>query len=110
MLMTPAPVGLLIVVVELGKDDTFAMAFLYPHAIRLIFMIIPLMIVIVSFVVVDDLMILGAQRCGDHCDWGYQNGAQQDGIQETGHDYSPNPEIRQLPCQAFGDGCGERND
>jgi hypothetical protein len=52
------------------------MAFLYPHVVRLIFVIVPLMIVIVEFVVVDDLVILGAQRCRRDCDWGYKRGTQ----------------------------------
>ena len=52
MFVTPAPVCLLIVVFELGKVSILAMVLFGIHAIRLIFMTIPLMIVIVLFVVV----------------------------------------------------------
>ena len=51
MFVAPAPVRLLIVVVELGKIAIFAMVLFCVHTVRLIFMSIPLMIVIVFFVV-----------------------------------------------------------
>ena len=52
MLMTPAPVCLLIVGSELGKLDRFAMVLGVVRSIRLIFPTIPFMIVIVFCVVV----------------------------------------------------------
>ena len=75
MIVTPAPVSLLIVVFELGKIAIFAMVLFCIHTIRLIFMTIPFMIVIVLFVVISDrlvilviLVVLGAQRHGGHCE------------------------------------------
>jgi hypothetical protein len=64
MLVTPTPVSLLIVVVELGKRTVFAMIFFRVDTIRLIFMTVPFMIVIVLFVVVglSRLVILGSQH------------------------------------------------
>ena len=63
MFVTPAPVGLLIVVVELDKRRIFAVVVFYVHLIRLIFITVPLMIVIVLFVMVGDtyLRIRGSQ-------------------------------------------------
>ncbi len=62
--MTPAPVRLLVIVIELGKIAILAMVLFCIHTIRLIFMSIPLMIVIVFFVVVgaSGVVIFGSQR------------------------------------------------
>src|ERR1022692_1355688 len=66
MFMAPAPVRLLIVVFESGKIAIFAMVLFCIHAVRLIFMSIPFMIVIVFFVVVtaSGFVIFGSQ-----CHW-----------------------------------------
>jgi hypothetical protein len=84
---------LLILIFELGKIAIFAMVLFQVRTIRLIFMIIPLMIVIVTFVVVlasvplIGLLIVGSQRRWSHRDWDCKGGAQQGRIPETGHDY-----------------------
>src|ERR1700690_1862729 len=87
MIVTPAPVGLLIVVFELGKVVILAMVLFCPHTIRLIFMIIPFMIVIVLFVVVGSsgLVFLGSQRCWRDCYRDHKGSTQQGRIPETGH-------------------------
>lgn len=85
--MTPAPVGLLIVVGDSGKFPIFAMVFFCPHTIRAIFMAIPVMIVVVLFVMVS--AIVGKQRCWRYRDRGHQGGSEQGRIQKSGHAYSP---------------------
>ena len=52
MVVTPSPIGLLIVVVQRGEGVILAMILFRIHAIRLILMIVPLMIVVVLFVMV----------------------------------------------------------
>jgi hypothetical protein len=86
----------------------FAMVLLGPPAIRLIFMAVPFMIVVVLFVVIgaSGPLILGSQRCGRDCYWDHKGGAEQDCIQETGHNLFSYPVIEQVSCQAFAD---ERN-
>src|SRR5579872_3340194 len=84
MLVTPTPVCLLIVVVELGKDYIFAMALFSPRTIRLVFMAAPLMIVVVLFVVVG-LVIFGSQRGWRYRHRRYKCGAQHGRVQEMGH-------------------------
>ncbi len=75
MLVTPAPVCLLIGGSEPGKLDGFAMVLCVVRTIRLIFTTVPFMIVVVFCVVVGAnsrcrrLAILGSQRCGRHCQW-----------------------------------------
>src|ERR1700689_5179861 len=91
MLVTPAPVGLLIADSESGEIRIFTVALLHPHTVRLIFVTIPLMIVVVSFVVVNDLVFLGSQRGWLDCDGDEKSGGQQGRVQETGHDFSPIP-------------------
>ena len=78
MIVTPAPVGLLIVVFKLGESAIFAMVLFCIHTIRLIFMAIPLMIVIVLRVVIGAsvLLILGSQRGWHYCYWDYKSGTQ----------------------------------
>jgi len=51
MLVTPAPIGLLIVLPEPGKRLVFTVVFFRPHAIGAIFTAIPLMVVIMLRVV-----------------------------------------------------------
>lgn len=79
MIVTPAPVCLLIFLFELGEIFIFVMILFCPHTIRPILMTIPLMIVIVLFVVIGarGVVILGSQRCWRH-HWSYKGGAQQD--------------------------------
>ena len=93
MLVAPAPVCLLIVFVEPGKCFVFAMVLFSIHAIRLIFLSIPLMIVVVLFVVVgaSGFLILGSQRCGRNSYGNYKGGAQQGCFPETWHGYFHNP-------------------
>jgi hypothetical protein len=91
MLVTPAPVSLLIVVIELRKIAIFAMVLFGVRTIRLIFILVPFVIVIFVLVVIDDLgfLIRGPKRCRYECYWGHQGGAQYGFIPETGHVYSP---------------------
>jgi membrane protein implicated in regulation of membrane protease activity len=88
MIVAPLPVGLLVVVMELGELDVFAMVLGSIHPIRLILMIIPFMIVIVLFVVVLAIcfVIIGEQRYRRNRYRDYKGGAQQGRIPETGHD------------------------
>ena len=84
MLVTPTPVCLLIVVVELGKGYMFAMVLFSPRPIRLIFMVAPLMIVVVLSVVVGPV-IFGSQRGWRYCHRRYKGGTQHGRVQEMGH-------------------------
>src|SRR5579863_12408 len=52
MLVTPSPIGLLVVLFQLGEIAVFAMILFGVHAVCLIFMSVPLMIVVVIFVMV----------------------------------------------------------
>src|ERR1017187_8232808 len=90
MVVAPVPVILLIVLFELRKIAVFAMVLFCIDTIRLIFLAVPCMVVIVLFVVIgaSGLLILGAQSCRGHCNWGHQGGTQQSHIPETRHDYS----------------------
>ncbi len=74
MLMTPAPVCFAIIVIEAGKTAVPTMIFSCPDAVGAIFVIIPLVIVVVSFVVVHSLVILGLQCCRS-----YDEGRSQQG-------------------------------
>src|SRR6476646_2597084 len=67
-------VCLLIVVLELHETGGFAVVLFCVHFIRLIFMVIPLMIVVVLFIVVGAraLLIFSSQRDRRHCQRGYQ--------------------------------------
>ena len=82
MLVTPAPVCLLIRGSEPGKLDSLAMALCVVRTIRPIFTTIPFMIVIVFCVVVRAnsrcrrLVILRWQQGGHHCQWDYKGGSQ----------------------------------
>ncbi len=70
MLVTPAPVCLLILVFEFIEIAVFTMVLFGVHTIRLIFVAVPLMIVIVLFVVVCASVIsLGSQRKWCYCKW-----------------------------------------
>jgi hypothetical protein len=64
MLVTPAPISLLIVVIELRKIAIFAMVLFGVRAIRLIFILVPFVIVIFVLVVIDDFgfLIRGPKR------------------------------------------------
>ena len=64
MFVTPAPVCLLIVLVQRGKSSVFVMVLFCVHAIGAIFMSIPFMIVVVLFVVVGygGLVVLCSQH------------------------------------------------
>ena len=65
MFVAPAPVSLLIVVGELGKRDALAMILFYIHAIRLVFVGVPMMLVIVLSVVEGYLdLFIGGERHG----------------------------------------------
>ena len=84
MLMTPAPIGLSIVLVEPGKLAIFAVVLLGIHTIRPIFVTIPFVIVIVLFIMVNArLLLLGLQRGWRYCHGGQTSGAQQGRSQET---------------------------
>jgi membrane protein implicated in regulation of membrane protease activity len=90
MVVTPAPIGLLIVVLELVELAVFVMGLFAPSTVSLILMIVPLMIVIVLFVVVaGTLVFVGEQRNWRYRDRDQKGGAKQSRIQKTGHDVSP---------------------
>lgn len=84
MIVAPVPIGVPIPVFELRKIVVFATTFLDPHAIRLILMLIPFMIVIMFGVVVTPLFasfvipafVLGTERCRRKCNGNHQGGAQ----------------------------------
>ena len=59
--MTPGPVRLLIFFLQLGEIVIFTVILFHPNTIRLIFVIVPHVIVIVFFVVIS--LILGTQHC-----------------------------------------------
>jgi hypothetical protein len=82
MLVTPAPVGLLIGFGKPGKFSVFAMVLFYPHTIGAIFMAIPVMFVVVCFVMVN--AIVSQQRYWRYRDRGHQGGSEQSRIQKTG--------------------------
>ena len=52
MFVAPAPIGLLIVLMEFGKIAILAMVLLGIHTVGLVFMFVPFMIVIVLFVMI----------------------------------------------------------
>lgn len=77
MLVTPSPIGLLVVFFELGKITIFAMVFFGIHTIGLVFMAIPFVIFVVLFVVIGaNLVLFGSQRCWPYCYRDHQGGAQ----------------------------------
>ena len=53
MIVTPAPIGLLIVLIQPGEIAVLTMVLLVVHAVRPVFVAIPLMIVVVFFVMVS---------------------------------------------------------
>jgi len=68
MIVTPAPVSLLIVVLELGKRLVFTMVFLRPHAVGSIFVTVPLMVVVMLCVVITRSRLpISRQHC-EGCD------------------------------------------
>lgn len=81
MVVTPVPIRLLIVLLELGKLAIFAMVLFGVDAIRLILMIVPFMIVIVFLVVVAARAVLGYRRY-----WRDKSRAQQSRAEKTGSD------------------------
>ena len=91
MVVAPVPVILLIALFELGEISAFAMILFCIDTIRLIFLAVPCMVVIVLFVVIgaSGPLILGAQPCRGHRNWGHQGGTQQSYVPETGHGYFP---------------------
>jgi len=110
MLVTPAPVCLLIAGFEFVELDRFVMFLRIVRAIRLIFTAVPFMIVIVFGVVVSPnrrrcrLVTLGAKRCGRHCHWCCESGTQQGRVEETGNRYFHTVEKARV-----GPGRGTRN-
>ncbi len=89
MLVTPAPVCLLVVGFEFGELDGFVVFLRVVCAIRLIFTIVPFMIVIIFFIVVgpNGRVILGAKRCGHNCHWRQESGTQQGRVAEMRNGY-----------------------
>jgi hypothetical protein len=58
VVVTPSPVGPLILLFKLREVLVFAMVLLYPHSICLVFVVIPLVVFVAFFVVVD--LVIGA--------------------------------------------------
>lgn len=89
MLVPPAPIGLLVVLVQRGEGAIFAMVLFCVRTIRLIFMIVPFMIVVILFVMIaaSDLVVLGSERGWHQNDWNDEGDTQQRCIQKTGHMY-----------------------
>ena len=91
MLVTPAPVCLLIAGFEFGELDRFVVFFRVVRTIRLIFTAVPFVIVIVPGVVVGPnrrrcrLVILSEKRCGHHRHWCCESGTQQGRVEEMGN-------------------------
>ncbi len=50
--VAPAPVVFLIIIFEFGEGYVFPVVFFCPHAVRLVFLAVPLVVVIVAFIVV----------------------------------------------------------
>ncbi len=94
MLVTPAPVSLLIARLELGKLNGFPMVFRVVRMVGLIFTVIPFVIVIIFCVVVGAngrfscLVLLSSQRRWHHCQRDDEGSAQQGRVAETGNLYS----------------------
>src|SRR5580704_7551018 len=90
MFVAPVPICLLIVFLEPGKIAIFAMVLFGVHAVRLILMIVPFMIVIVFLVVVaaSGLAVSGSEGRGHQRYWHYKGGAQQSRAEKAGSDCS----------------------
>ena len=84
MIVAPVPIGVPIPLFELVKIFVLAMAFLDPHAIGLVLMLIPFVVIVVFGIVVTPLFapfvipafVLGAERRRRKCDGNHQGGAQ----------------------------------
>jgi len=89
MVVAPLPIGLLIPLLKPVKVVVFAMTLLDPHAIGLILMLIPFMIVVMFGVVVTAIVapfivapfvlpvvVLGPESRGRKCNRNHQGGAQ----------------------------------
>jgi len=76
MFVTPAPIGLLILLMKPGKIMVSPMVLFQVDPVRSIFVVVPLVIVIVFPVVIGARVILGLQRVGRHCYRDDQRGAQ----------------------------------
>jgi hypothetical protein len=85
MLVTPTPVGLLLASVKRIKLAIFVMVCVSVHAVRLIFATIPVVVVMMGLVVVDDNvgLVLGSERSGSQCEWRYQGDTQEGSTSET---------------------------
>ena len=72
--MAPTPVILLITIFEFVEVGIFAVPLFDPDAIRLIFVVVPLVIVVMLFVVVVIVSsIVRPQRGRSQCDWKYES-------------------------------------
>ena len=67
MFVTPAPIRLLILLTLPGKIMVFPMVLFQVDAVRPIFVVVPLVIVVVFPVVIGARVILGLQCGGRHC-------------------------------------------
>ena len=74
MTVAPIPVCFSIRVPEAVKLNVLAMALFDPHTICAVFMVIPFVIVVVSFVVVGPVLL--RSQCRRYCDWQDENGTQ----------------------------------
>src|ERR1035438_926180 len=110
MFVTPAPVSLLIVVLEFVELTVLVMGLFSPRTVSLILMIVPFMIVIVLFVVIArTLAIVSEHRCRREYDRDHKGGTKQSRIQKTGHGISPAHRREHLSRQSFPNGRGGRN-
>jgi hypothetical protein len=78
MIVAPTPIRLLVLFPHFGKVFVLAMVLLRPHPIRLVFVVIPVVIVIMGSIVVDTIivmvvamvvMVLSKHRGWRDCNW-----------------------------------------
>ena len=74
MTVAPIPVCFSIGVSEAIKLNVLTMTLFDPHTICAVFMVIPFVIVVVSFVVVGPVLL--CSQCRRYCDWQDENGTQ----------------------------------
>jgi len=73
MFVPPTPIGFPICVGNAIEIPVLAMVLLNVNAISAIFMVVPMMIIIVTFIVVD--AIIGSEGRGGKCQRGYESSA-----------------------------------
>src|SRR5271168_707456 len=86
MFVPPRPIGFTIFLAQLGKIRVLPMVFFHPDAISLVFMRIPGVIVVVSFVMVG--AVVREQRARGNHSRHHERGSQNGRIPKTGSKYS----------------------